>query len=209
MISLVLKDVRLHWKGFCYGLGFLIGMLLLGRFTPDRSPGLGDVQRYFGLVGLVSLIILSEWLVREEISHRTIIWLRTLPLSDWQIIGSKFFSFSIGHWFLVFAAISMVRPDWLTAYGKEILVYSAVIYAWGGLMLASRLALSPRTGLLLPLGALLVLTVVGATGHLPASAIAWLSGPVAACSVSAGVFVLSYITATLLMSRRETLRWAP
>ena len=83
------KDFRLH--GWPLALVVAIPLAVctaLRHFGPDRGQGPFD-----GLVFNVNMIVavfLPEWLVARERAKRTFAWLRTLPVDDHALAGSKF-----------------------------------------------------------------------------------------------------------------------
>lgn len=86
---LVAKDLRLHGRPFTLLCAALIGICAaLTRFGPDRSQSF-DASFVFN-VNMVTAVFLPEWLVARERAKRTFAWLRTLPVDDRALAGSKF-----------------------------------------------------------------------------------------------------------------------
>ncbi|MGO9093740.1 MAG: hypothetical protein ACLQGV_00815 [Bryobacteraceae bacterium] len=215
MRALLRKDVWLHWKHFlmvCAGLILMVLMMRLAQARgahPPRDDGV-LLQFHLSMVFAAS-VLFSEWLVAQERARRTILWLRTLPVSDWQIVGSKFAVYLAMHWGLLLIGTAAVAPGWFRRYPVEIVRGPALIQVFGGMLLGSRLLLNPKVGLagaaMVTLAATILYGVLG-LGAVPAWVLAlfWNVPGVLAGSLLlyAGAF---WITA-ILLSRRETPEWA-
>ncbi len=215
MRALLQKDVWLHWKHFflaCAGLAVMVlGMkLVLAHSAHPPRDEMVLLQFHLTMVFMAS-ILFSEWLVIQERAHRTILWLRTLPLSDWHIVGSKFTVYLGMHWGLLLIATAIVGPEWFRRYPVEIVRYSALIQVFGGTLLGSRLLLSTKAGLMGPLMVVLAATVVGGAlgpGAMPAWAIPLFSGVPGILALSLVLYAGTFCMTAILVSRRETPAWA-
>jgi ABC-type transport system involved in multi-copper enzyme maturation permease subunit len=213
MKALLWKDARLHWKHLlmaCAGLVLIILLAKASRPPRDEAARQQLFQFHFTMVFLAS-ILFGEWLVVQERARRTILWLRTLPVSDWQIVGSKYAGYLVMHWFLVLASTAAVDPSWFAAHVSEVVRYSAMVQVWGAALLGCRLLLSSKAGLMAPLMVVLIGTVLyNLIGPklIPSGIALALQGIAVPLSISFSVCAGVYIVTTILLSRRETPAWA-
>ena len=131
------KDFRLH--GWPLALVVAIPLAVcaaLRHFGPDRGQG-----PFEGLVFNVNMIVavfLPEWLVARERAKRTFAWLRTLPVDDRALAGSKFLmaaAVSVGLW----TATSVPFAPALWSPWTTGLVLQGILLVLGALCLGARL----------------------------------------------------------------------
>ena len=134
---LVAKDLRLH--GGPLALVFaapLAACAAMMHFGPDRGQG-----PFVGLVFNVNMVVaafMSEWLVARERTKRTFAWLRTLPVDDRALAGSKFLmaaAVSVGLW----TATSITFAPALWSPWTTGLVLQGLLLVLGALCIAARL----------------------------------------------------------------------
>ena len=85
---LVAKDLRLHWRALA---GAMAGTLTLAAAAAYAIPqGSGPRVALVFNLNLMLALLWSEWLITRERSKGTFRWLRTLPVDDRAVVGSKF-----------------------------------------------------------------------------------------------------------------------
>ena len=211
MMALIRKDVLLHWKHFSMAVIAFIALSLVTKQFLSGKREIIYVQ--FNLnMAIFGSILFTEWLVVQERARRSILWLRTLPLSDWQIIDSKFVVFALMFWGLVAISILVIAPAWFWQYPVYILRYMSMTQPVGGAILGSRLVFSPKAGMIGPLlASMLVVGVYAALAPtvVPSPVLMAIFWHVPGILISSFVvyFFLFAIT-TMLMSPRESPSWA-
>lgn len=134
---LVAKDLRLHGGPLALVFAVPLGVCAaLMHFGPDRGQG-----PFVGLVFNVNMVVavfMSEWLVARERAKRTFAWLRTLPVDDRALAGSKFLmaaAVNVGLW----AATSVPFAPALWSPWTTGLVLQGLLLVLGALCIAARL----------------------------------------------------------------------
>lgn len=211
MKSLVMKDLWLHWRHFLVACGGALLLLALMKAAAPPTPARQEAwaQFYFAVIFFISGILFTEWLVVKECARRTILWVRTLPLSDWAIVGSRFVSHALMVWGLVAATVAVAAPGWIQHHAAEAIAIILAVQAYGGLILGGRMAYGAKAGLLVPLILFGAGAALEATGHLPAAVNAMAADPLLLALVSVAVYGGAFLVTGLVMRRREAPGWAP
>lgn len=201
MKALVVKDFWLHGREV---LVALLVVAMVARFfqalRPERSSL--DLMTYHALLMGVAGVLFSEWFVLAERANQTIIWLRTLPVSDTQVVGSKYLWYAGVHWFGTFASALLADPSWVVQYPGRLVAYAAYVQLFGGALLTGRFLLGAKASVIVPATLALIVLIVGRA--LPPPLL--LSVPVAL--VASGVMSLAAIkTTTVILGRRDPSRW--
>ena len=150
---LMAKDLRLH--GRAVSLAIASVLVLCAVATQVISSGVGPRLAFVFNVNLVLTLLWSDWLVTRERSKRTFAWLRTLPLDDGVLAGSKFLA--AGGCCVVTWALSsaLFAPELWSPLGT-VLALQAALLAFGALSISTKWRFPWRLGHVLPLLILVV-----------------------------------------------------
>lgn len=190
--ALARKDLRLH--GRAVAISQICAVLLLWMLT---RTGPDDHGRNLPLVvnfNLIGCALWAEWLIAREKAKETFAWLRTLPVSDTDIVVAKFalaWAISVSAWLLTSGILlrSLFVPDRTGLW----VVLTAGIGAFSALTIASRWRLGPKTGQMAPFGLLfllltpLILMPDPAARALEDAILSWVEAPGAWIAVSASL----------------------
>jgi hypothetical protein len=92
LAALVRNDLRIHGLAVAGQIGaILLLAAVLDRVPPARGGRATFANALLNL-NVVVAVVLAEWLAAREKTKGTFAWLRTLPIGDRVIIGSKFVS---------------------------------------------------------------------------------------------------------------------
>ena len=135
--ALVAKDLRLHRQPLALTTAALLAICAAATHVgSDRS-----MSAFAGFVfraNALMVVFLPEWLVARERAKRTFAWLRTLPVDDRALAGSKFLmaaAVSVGLW----TATSVPFAPALWSPWTTGLVLQGILLVLGALCLAARL----------------------------------------------------------------------
>ncbi len=146
--TLIGKDLRLHGSAIALAMAGALALLAAG--TQLAPQGIGPRVSLVFNVNILLTLLWSEWLVTRERSKRTFAWLRTLPVDDRVLAGSKFVTAAgccVLFWSL--STSLFARELWQpTGVGVTLL---CMVLSFGGLGIAARLRFSWRIGQLAPL----------------------------------------------------------
>ncbi len=137
LLALVAKDLRLHRQPIVLTTAALLGICTAATHVgSDRSMSAfaGFVFRANALV----VVFLPEWLVARERATRTFAWLRTLPVDDHALVGSKFLlaaAVCVAQWTATSGLfVQTLWSPWTTG-----LVLQCMLLVLGALCLGARL----------------------------------------------------------------------
>lgn len=95
--ALVWKDIRIHWRtippmmlALPVGVQLVLQMQRAG--ATEGSPSAARAAMLIVMMVVPVAVAVAAWLIERERSRETFAWLRTLPVSDAQIVASKFIS---------------------------------------------------------------------------------------------------------------------
>jgi len=204
--ALAVKDLRLHARSIIVTQVGLIAFGALGRFIRPGAPP-DDLGWFLYYINFLMAGFWGDWFVSREKVKGTAAWLRSLPLSDADIVASK----------LVAQAVCTV-PLWVACSGLFLwrffvpgrvgtwVVLLLGLLAFGGVSLAARWRFHQKAGQLLPFGIVGVLLVLlTLVEHLVPDATTWLGAvwqSVGGKAAVAASLVFCYIAAWW-----ATLRW--
>ena len=166
LLALVAKDLRLHRRPIALTTAALLGICTAATHVgPDR--GMNAFAYFVFRVNALMVVFLPEWLVARERATRTFAWLRTLPVDDHALAGSKF---------LLAAAVCVVQ--WTTTSGLFAqalwspwttgLVLQCMLLVLGALCLGARLRFNWRyahvAGMLLFVAPVMLFTAFAGDG---------------------------------------------
>jgi hypothetical protein len=148
MRTFLAKDARLHGRAASAVIvGTLIFLATLVFFIPQ---GVGPRVALVFNINFLLALLWSEWLITRERSKRTFAWLRTLPIDDRALAGSKFVaSAGLSGLFWVLSIALFAREFWRPV-GTWIVLLTLVL-AFGGLAIAAKWRFSWRVGHIGPL----------------------------------------------------------
>jgi hypothetical protein len=85
--ALVTKDLQIHGRAIAAAQVFVVGLPALAFQLRPADP---SVQMSLVLnVNLIVAALWGEWLISREKTKGTLAWLRTLPVSDTEIVAAK------------------------------------------------------------------------------------------------------------------------
>lgn len=163
--ALVVKDLRLHWKGIV-GVHAGAVVLCLSALALGGPRDTGILGAFVANMNVISLLLWGEWFISREKTKGTFAWLGTLPISAFELGASKFFVAGgciVSLWTLTSLAFlrSQFFPDAWTAW----LVILLTLLLAGAIVIASRWLVRGKPGQMLPFAAFLVLTFAFMVGR--------------------------------------------
>ena len=82
--ALVVKDLRLHWKGIVgVHAGAVVLCLSALALGGPRDPG--TLGAFVANMNVISLLLWGEWFISREKTKGTFAWLGTLPISAFEL----------------------------------------------------------------------------------------------------------------------------
>ena len=196
--ALAKKDLRLHGRAVALTqVGLVLFLWMLTRNAPDaHGRNLPLVINF----NLIACALWGEWLIAREKSKETFAWLRTLPVSDRDIVITKFALAAAMSWSMwMLTSGLLLRPLFLPDRPGLWFVLATGIAAFSGLIVASRWRLGPKTGQMAPFGLLLLLLTPlvlmpdGKARMLEDAVLAWVETPGASVAVAAGLVLLHLV----------------
>ena len=159
-----LKDVHENSGSYLLVAGILLGMLTILPFFQARDL-VPSIQLEFVLnLNFVALIAFGNWLVAREKERKTIIILRTLPLTTRQLVAGKFlaaFAMSEGLYIasLVssFAMLKYGLRTGMIAAPQSIVLVNLLLLGVLAILLATFTIFPPRIAVVLPFGVIFLL----------------------------------------------------
>jgi ABC-type transport system involved in multi-copper enzyme maturation permease subunit len=169
--ALLAKDFRIHGREIMVTQAGVVALVALAMYL---KPASGAARA--GLVFNFNLLLAgfwSEWLISREKSKGTFAWLRSTPITDWQLVVSKFAATAaccVSLWTLT--SVVFLRADPLSQRPAFWLLLQCVLLAFAGLAVATRWRFGPKLGQVIPyalvFGLALLSIAVSRTGSLPA-----------------------------------------
>lgn len=154
--ALVKNEIRLHGQGALMVQAAILLLLVVGY---QLRPGSGAAFALLVNCNWMTALAWSEWLVSREKTKGTIGWLRSLPVSDSEIVTAKFVAHALCcavFWAgTSWLALDVFRPD-----PESWVVGQLALLTLGGLSIASRWRFSQRLGSLAPLLVLLPIVLL-------------------------------------------------
>lgn len=159
-----LKDVHENSGSYILVTGILLGMLTILPIFQSRDL-LPSIQLEFVFnLNLVALVAFGNWLVARERERKTIIILRTLPLTTRQLVAGKFlaaFAMSEGLYIasLVssFAMLKYGLHTGMIATPQSIVLGNLLLLGLLAILLATYTIFPSRTAVMFPLGVIFLL----------------------------------------------------
>lgn len=153
LVALIAKDVRLHGRAVAAAqAGAMALMALAFWLRPEKSSVNAALVLNFNvfLAGFW-----SEWLIAREKTKGTFAWLRAAPLTDRDLVLSKFLAAGgcvVALWSVSAALLSSTAPLRVPEWTVSLLG----LLAFSGLAVSLRLRFGPRLGQILPYAILFV-----------------------------------------------------
>jgi hypothetical protein len=161
VLTLARKDLLLHGRGVvAYTVGYAAAAWALLWLLPPVG-GRDTPPAIIFPIALYFVLVCSGWLAERERSRETFALLRALPVSDLAIVGSKFAAY-FGMQLFAFAVALAASPLTRFATAVQLVTIFAVMYAFGGLVLAVQLCFSARRAVAGPLLVMVAATLAGA-----------------------------------------------
>lgn len=161
LLALVAKDLYLYrWEVLLSWVGIsAIAYFMLLRYHP---PSVGSALIFLCSLDSAVMIIYGDWLSYFEKSKGTFFWLRTLPISDRQVVSSKFAANALIQVGTFFLPIVLCLPHLLLpANLMWTLIAWFCILAISSFMLLTKLVFGRRFGQVVPLVAVLIVFIIG------------------------------------------------
>lgn len=155
--ALVMKDVRLHGRDIVVtfaGITVLLGLMSVAK--PAAPAVIASAAFNFNAI-LAGFW--GEWLISREKTRHTLAWLRGCPVSDTEIVASKFAGVGLctaAMWSLT--SLLYAGPYFVARPGVWLALLLALL-AFGALSIATRLRFGQKLGQTLPYA--VVAVVVG------------------------------------------------
>jgi hypothetical protein len=161
VLTLARKDLLLHRRGVAaYTVGYAAAAWVLLWLLPPVSGSAGPPAIMFP-IALYFVLVCAGWLVDRERSRETFAFLRALPVSDLAIVASKFAAYFVMQVF-GFAVALLVSPLGRSATPVQLVTAFAVMYLFGGLVLAVQLCFAARRAVAGPLLLMVAATAAAA-----------------------------------------------
>ncbi len=152
--TLIGNDLRLHGRGIAWVelgmLGFIALVLWANRSRPTSTPAV-NVSLVFNVNFLIA-ILWGEWLVSREKTKGTLAWLRTLPVSDQDIVTAKFLTCAlccVSMW--ISSSLLFVRSYFFPSHWASWWIYQICLLGFATFSLSARWRFRQKLGMILPL----------------------------------------------------------
>lgn len=154
------KDLLLHWKGVAgVTLSIVLAIYLAGIVAADGSRASEPTALIFNL-NLLASLFWGEWLVGREKTKGTLHWLRSMPISELELVASKAlaaWACTAGLW-LLSSGIFLVQTPAQRTSRTLFLLFVATMSVCSRLRFPQKLGqLAPVIALMVPVAALVVL----------------------------------------------------
>lgn len=163
--ALLGKDLRLHGRDIALtqvGIVVLIAMMRYGRPQDPSILASAVFMFNFLLAGYW-----GEWLITREKTKGTFAWLRSSPVSDRELVASKFAGVSlcaVALW--VCSSTLFTWNYWFPSRAVIWLVLQVALLMFATFTAATRFRFGPKLGQLLPFGvAFVVLSILNLTAR--------------------------------------------
>ncbi len=209
MRALVTKDIWINWKRFLVACSLIIALVLIAEHgrPPRGAAGFRSLEQlYLSSLFFTEVLLFTEWLIVREVTHRTIVWLRSFPISDWILIGSKFVLFALMQWTAVAITIWALPFSLLATDASRIAIWALVVQFLGGVTLGSRLAFGAKNGLLGVMAFVIAGSLISALGHLHFEAL--ISNQRMFAPALCIGYVAAYVATVAVMVHRDAPGWA-
>ena len=161
--ALVRKDLRLHRRGILLTYLIVIGFVFWTFSFASRNVSRGEYASAAALfnINFIAALLWTEWLVSREKAKGTIAWLRTLPISDAQLVIAKFAAYILIVGLLWMSSTLLLVPWYWTRAGLISMVLGfCALTAFGTMSLGARWKFRQKAGQVLPVGVLLLPVVL-------------------------------------------------
>ena len=202
--ALLIKDFQLH--GLATALT-IVGLILLAAIL-DATLGSAAGPRQIFIINLnllFSLFLWAEWLITRECSKGTFAWLRTMPVDDRVLVGSKFIGAAAACTLCWFLSSSVMSPELWHSPATGLILQCALLMAVT-LSVAAKWRFGSRLGQVagasvIGIPVLLVYWFVGDDVERQAALIAVWNAPYGRLAIAASLLV---VCAAIVLS---TMRW--
>lgn len=155
--ALAAKDLQLHWRAIVTSQLAIISLILLARaMRPAELPA-----QLLGFVFSLNFLLAGywgDWFVSREKVKGTVAWLRSLPVTDFDLVTSKLVAQAfciVSLW--VFSSGLVLRDFFFPRLMATWAVLLLTILAFGALSLACRWRFHQKAGQVLPFALVFVL----------------------------------------------------
>lgn len=155
VLALIVNDIRLHGKGIVLAQICGVGAVALAFYLRRTDPAVG-VSLIVNL-NLFATLMWADWLMSAEKAKGTFGWLRTLPVSDWELVAAKFLMG--GLCCVLFWNVSSLGLAGSYFFRDRIAAWIVIqlgLLAFGALAIAARWRFSQKPGQLLPLAVVFI-----------------------------------------------------
>jgi ABC-2 family transporter protein len=154
--ALIGNDLRLHWRGVAalqlglLGFMALLFWVALAKPTPVVASAVVNCN-------ILAIIQFGNWIVSREKTKGTFAWLRTLPISDREIVTAKMLTcalWCISMW--VSSSLLFARNFFFPGHWPTWVIYQLALLGGATFSLAGRWRFREKLGIILPGVAFLV-----------------------------------------------------
>lgn len=205
--TLVKKDLRLHGCAFLLSVALLSGIAFVIVLAMPRKELEARYPVAFNL-GVAASILYGQWLIDREKSRRTLAWLRSMPLSDAVLVGSKIVTLCAFQGVLFVLLLSLCAPDALLRLGPlDVAQKALAMMVFATWLLCGKWLLGERLGQ--AVAGLAFLLVFGLALYLSSRAGAeTIFGPLLPSLLALALALLApWLVLVAVLSRSDTSRW--
>lgn len=147
---LVATDLQLHGRSIV--AAHAGGLAILGAgvyFAPSQNEA--ALSSFVFNLNLLATLVWAEWIVSREKVKGTFAWLRTLPVTDLELVGAKFCTHAlccVSFWTVT--SLGFLRARYFPHDVGTWAVLTLVLVTFGGLSVATRWRFPQKLGHVLP-----------------------------------------------------------
>lgn len=150
LLALIAIDLRLHGRSvLATHVGGLAVVAAGVHLAPSQTEA--TLTSFVTNLNLLATLVWAEWLVSREKTKGTVAWLRTLPITDRELVTAKFCSHAL--WCLTFwtlTSAAFLRERFFQHDPGSWVVLLLALVVFGGMSVATRWRFSQKLGHILP-----------------------------------------------------------
>ena len=143
--ALLRKDLQLHGWATALSIGGLVLVTMsTGNALPERLAAF-QIVFVFNLNFIMAPLMWGDWLISRERSEQTFAWLRTMPLDDRVLAGSKFITAAAAGILCWCLTSALIAPEFRPSPDTW-LALQCVLLLCGAISVSATWRLSPKLG---------------------------------------------------------------
>ncbi len=157
--ALLLKDLQLHGLAMALAIG---GLVLVTMSTANALPerlAAFHIVLVFNLNFILAALVWSDWLISRERSKRTFAWLRTMPVDDRVLAGSKFIAVGAAGILCWCLTSALIAPEFRPSPATW-LALQCVLLLLGAISVSAVWRLNPKLGQIVQLSLVIVPSIL-------------------------------------------------